>query len=390
MNSIRQLMAQGLPLKYSDFITEGERVPKELITRSIKEIFKRYYDIIHFVHQTIEELNLAKNDNADKNVEKKRGALVKAGFLFKEYAVPLDSKGHIIVSVEELNNMIVQAIDQLKSRFPEGEDQISKLSGWRSALKDKGEEAFLESVVNEVTGEPENPGKYLQTLDILIGRIKTILNSNSFLVLPPVSIQKDTSDKLKSSPQLNKEILKWIGKASYVRPRMRFLDDIIMYNQILELSNFSFHCDEAKFMKSASMLLSNNEEINPVSLILAIPTKTGEQKEIVAPRNFAGIVADEWTDKFVAKEQDTFIAFNYNGPNTEAPQSLLLAVAPNDEYKWNENGILKVLEDTLDLIKLRAVDYGSLKELRQFLPTLLFNSHGEEVHISLYQKGATE
>ena len=390
MKSMRGLMAQGQPLKYSDFISASERVPKELIIGSIKEILKRYYDIIHLLHQTIQELNLAKNDDTDVNAEKKRRALMKAGFFLKEYAVPLDSKGNIIASVEQLDDMIVQAIDQLRSRVPQGEDQIVKLSGWRSALQDKGEEAFLESIVNEVTGEPQHTGKYIQTIDILIERIKTILNIDSFLVLPPVGIQKETSDKLKSSPQMNKKILKWIGKASYVRPRMRLLDEIFSYSQILELSSFSFYCDETKFMKSASILASNNEEINLVSLILAMSTKTGEQEKIVAPKNLVGVVADEWTDKFVAKEQDTCIAFHYDGPNTEAPQSLLLAVAPNDEYKWNENSILEVLLETLGLMKLRAVDYSSLKELRQFLPTLLFNSHGEEVHINLYQKGVTE
>jgi hypothetical protein len=45
--------------------------------------------------------------------------------------------------------------------------------------------------------------------------------------------------------------------------------------------------------------------------------------------------------------------------------------------------------ETLELMKLRAIDYRSLKELRHFLPTLLLNSHGEDIYINLYQRGLT-
>ena len=390
IKAMRGLMTQGQPLKYSDFTPLKERVSTtELLRGSIKEVFKRYYDIIHLVLHIIEELNLARSDSTEESVENKKHALMKVGFFANEFAVPLNREGNIIESVDELEKKIVRAIEQLKLRLPQAEDQAAKLSGWRSTLETEGEEAFLESLADELSGEPGNASKYLRTMDILIERIKKILGIDSFLIVPPLSIQSEFSKKLKSSPQMNRKVLKWIGKASYVRPRLRFLDEIITHNQIFESANFSFYCDETKFMKSAEILTRNNEEVNPVSLILAISTKTGEQEKSDTPSNLAGVVADEWTDKFVSKEQDTCVTFHYDGPNTEAPQSLLLAVSPNDEHKWNEHTILKVLLETLELMKLRAIDYRSLKELRHFLPTLLLNSHGEDIYINLYQRGLT-
>ena len=60
---------------------------------------------------------------------------------------------------------------------------------------------------------------------------------------------------------MNRKVLKWIEKASYVRPRLRFLDEIITHNQILESANFSFYCDETKFMKSAEITSREQERI---------------------------------------------------------------------------------------------------------------------------------
>ena len=171
-----------------------------------------------------------------------------------------------------------------------------------------------------------------------------------------------------------------------MRPRVKLLDEIITYNQILESSDFSFYCDETKFKKTAVTLNDENEEVNPISLILAF-SKDAEDNQIGEPltelSGITGIVADDWTEKIVSREQDTHIAFHYNAPNSEAPQCLLLAVSPNDFHVWDEPSIRKVILETLTLSKLRGVDYASIKELRHFLPTSILNSYGENTFVNL-------
>ena len=76
---------------------------------------------------------------------------------------------------------------------------------------------------------------------------------------------------------MNRDVFKWIGKASYVRPQLKYLDEIITYNQILDSANFSFYLDKAKFMKNAETLANGNEDINLTSIILAISTRIDEQ-----------------------------------------------------------------------------------------------------------------
>jgi len=388
IKALRQMMTQGRPFSISDLIPPNQTIHNELLLSSIKEIFQRYYDLILLLVKVLEELESAKSEvNTTPDIEKKRQALKKTGFFASEFAVPVGSEGNILETQEDLDKKIGIAIEHLRSRLPHANDQAGKLLEWKSMLEREGEVAFLESLVNELSGEPQDEKKYLKTIDILVEQVRKILNITSFLIVPPFSISSVTNTKLKTSPEINGKVSKWIQKTSYVRPQMKSLDEIITYNQILESSDFAFYYDEAKFMKSAQIITTQQGEVDPVSLILVISIKTGEHHDnnTNLPENLAGVLADDWTDKIVSKEQDTHIAFHYNSPNTEAPQCLLLAVSPNDQHKWNNPSIRKVLLDTLELTKLRAVDYRSVKDLRHFLPTVLLNSHGEDIFINLFK-----
>ena len=391
---MRSLVAQGHSLRYSDFISPNKAIEDESLVESIKVLFQRYYDIVLLLLYTIEQLELARTDAPETSTEIKRQAIIKAGFFASEYAVPITAEGNIML-VGELNNKIDAALEVLKSRLPPIADQEKKLSDWRSKLKPGGEKAFLETIADELSGEPEDAKKYLKTIDILVGLIKKILNNNSFLILPPFEIPTVVLKKLKSSARMNRDVFKWIGKASYVRPQLKYLDEIITYNQILDSANFSFYLDKAKFMKNAETLANGNEDINLTSIILAISTRIDEQgksfpSEPSKPNTvLIGVVADEWTDKIVSEKQETYVAYNYDGPNTEAPQSLLLAVSPNDLHIWNKDTIRQVIVESLELAKIRAVSYKSLKGIQNFLPTLLLNSYGEDVNIDLLGGGST-
>ena len=507
INALRELVVQGRPLDFSDFQAPNEIDQKVLQLHSIKEIFQRYYDIILLLIQTLDELELALNDNTEFGIKKKRQALVKAGLFASEFAVPVTSNGNIMEMVVDLNEKIEKAVEELRSRLPQGNDQAEKLLDWKLRLETEGEAAFLESLVDGLSGDSTNSSnRYLKTIEILIEQVRIILKINSFLILPTVTVPSNT--QLESSLQINEKVLKWIEKTSYVRPRVKLLDEIITYNQILESSDFSFYCDQMKFMKTAELfnaplsgqkevpqvntqamgmaeftsngenvdylikttniegvtagdihsgvegengpvivslfkfdlpqneisksgiittdmlkgpmegktiadlisslkngniyvnihteqnpngeirgqiLVNEKEEVNPVSLILVVPLRGDENDDSSHLNSLTGIVADDWTDKIISKEQDTHIAFHYNGPNTEAPQCLLLAVSPNDLHKWDESSIRKVILDTLELMKLRAVNYRWVKELRHFLPAMLLNSHGEDIFINLYK-----
>ena len=74
--------------------------------------------------------------------------------------------------------------------------------------------------------------------------------------------------------------------------------------------------------------------------------------------------------------ETTALAFQFDAPDACAPQSVLIAVPPVPGQDWTAETLRRVLMETLDLAKLRAVDTESLGAAAQHLPgTLLRVQH---------------
>lgn len=78
-----------------------------------------------------------------------------------------------------------------------------------------------------------------------------------------------------------------------------------------------------------------------------------------------GVVVDEWHELIPNETETTGIAFNYDAPNAEPPQTLLLAVSErqaqvNGNWTWDE--LVRSLEQSLALAKLRAVSPDELRK----------------------------
>jgi hypothetical protein len=75
------------------------------------------------------------------------------------------------------------------------------------------------------------------------------------------------------------------------------------------------------------------------------------------------------------------IAFNADAPGARAPQALLLAVSPDGE-RWNVERVLGVLQDTLELARLRLVTLERTNGIARVLPAIYeqsFSLQGEQV-----------
>jgi hypothetical protein len=95
----------------------------------------------------------------------------------------------------------------------------------------------------------------------------------------------------------------------------------------------------------------------------------------------AGLLVDEWNEVVPSPTETTALAFQFDPPNSFAPQSLLLAVPPVLGQDWTTETLRRVLVETLDLAKLRAVDPGLLGAAAQYLPALYlaFNTRDDVV-----------
>ena len=69
-----------------------------------------------------------------------------------------------------------------------------------------------------------------------------------------------------------------------------------------------------------------------------------------------GLLLDEWTEVIPGTTRTTGIAFNFDRPENEAPQSILLVTPATANGSWQWDDLVGALNETLDLAKNRAVE----------------------------------
>ena len=75
-----------------------------------------------------------------------------------------------------------------------------------------------------------------------------------------------------------------------------------------------------------------------------------------AAQDYAGFVIDEWAEQRPSQTQTTGVAINYDSPQSEAPNCLLLCEPPTgDETTWSELGAARMVAETISWMKIRAL-----------------------------------
>jgi len=78
--------------------------------------------------------------------------------------------------------------------------------------------------------------------------------------------------------------------------------------------------------------------------------------------DFNGLVLDEWIEEIPGDEELTGITFQYNQPDSQPPQAMLMAISPVDGGKWDWEKLHDILLDTLDRAKKRGVSEVDLSK----------------------------
>jgi hypothetical protein len=97
-----------------------------------------------------------------------------------------------------------------------------------------------------------------------------------------------------------------------------------------------------------------------------------------ADEPWCGFWLDEWAELIPNARETTGVAFHYDAPNAEAPQAILVAVAPPGHEHWSTSLVLDTLRETLELAKIRGVDAERLELLGQLLPATFFATNSDD------------
>jgi hypothetical protein len=169
----------------------------------------------------------------------------------------------------------------------------------------------------------------------------------------------------------------WLFGIARVHEKMKHIENVIVLRQAfnLEEDNLFLHPLQFPYKPAKYHWLAlpfkeediNMEESNTL-LYTSINAKTD-----AAPTDVCGLLVDEWTEVIPARKETTGIAFHYDRPNTEAPQTLLLVTPSRLSGNWDWNDLVDALVYTLDAARSRGVEPGQIDKtpFASFLPATL-------------------
>jgi hypothetical protein len=73
-----------------------------------------------------------------------------------------------------------------------------------------------------------------------------------------------------------------------------------------------------------------------------------------------GLVLDEWTEVIPGPLKDTGLTFNFDRPDNEPPQAILLVTPATADGAWHWEDVVGALNETLDLAKKRSLEPANL------------------------------
>lgn len=178
---------------------------------------------------------------------------------------------------------------------------------------------------------------------------------------------------------------KWMMGASRVRPALGRWRKLWLVAEALGASRASYSLAQIPHQSDVhwAALPPPSSDLaaaisGVVSLVMHGSVPTGS--------TWAGLLLDEWAEVIPAQTQSTGVAFHYDNPGAEAPQVALALAHPDGGFlgkKWSLATALAILNDTIDLSHMRAVDGELLGELAQLLPAVFFaDDHEAKVTIS--------
>jgi len=243
-----------------------------------------------------------------------------------------------------------------------------------------------EAVVTEIDKRKkeyfENMGKINLEGFTIREKISFIINATkalfgkSFTVMPKIIPKnKDELAAAFAHPTDTSEYSSklWLQQVSITHKQLKKFETFTMYvKSITTEINFDPKIAQLPYKEDGRWmgLPFENDDEKPQGTISLVTFDQNEEISFV--EGIYGIILDGWLEMIPNKEETTGLAYHFNQPNSEPPQTILLSISPELEeggkWKWSnlENSIL----DTLKLAKIRAIDYDALQGMGDMLPGL--------------------
>ena len=203
-----------------------------------------------------------------------------------------------------------------------------------------------------------------------------------FMVLPPFTLSSSNLQAVQNAFQQSDALvagdpvapMRWLTQLSYVRPAIARLDAALGAAEICGESSVTL-----PELKLGQLPVQTNDRWLGLPWEPDKPANNGRLAfacftvgEPTAQVPFAGLLIDEWLDRVPSPEEKAALAFHYNEPSASPPHALLLGVCPDQRKYWDDDLVSAILQETLELAKIRTVDLQSIQQVGQILPALYF------------------
>jgi len=200
---------------------------------------------------------------------------------------------------------------------------------------------------------------------------------SDFVVLPRftppdfASLQKafgQSAALVASDPQAPS---RWMTQLTHIRPGMSRLDAALSLAQLLGAGIPNPLLGQLPAIDNDKWLALGIDPQNPPDkgrVAYACIT----QGDPINQNQYAGLLIDEWPERIPSTQENAAVAFHYEEPKARAPQALLLGICPDARRTWDDDLVTGILQEALELAKIRTVDLDSVQQVGQILPALYF------------------
>jgi hypothetical protein len=218
----------------------------------------------------------------------------------------------------------------------------------------------------------------LAKLHVVFGKGFVVLPLFTTGNLPELKQAFAASDSLQTGETLAAPT--WFQRMSRVREGVGRLNTALSYAEALDtgeklnltIAQLPFNANDRWV---ALPFKGNDKPVTKLSLAVQSVSPVKLEQPQTGELLLAGALIDEWVEVVPSPTEITGIALQYDQPNSAPPQTILIAVPPEKGLPWTTWSLQKVLLETLDLARIRAVDSEALDEVGHYLPALYFASN---------------
>ena len=364
LKSLRDIVISGRPLKTDDLMpaSEGQELPDDFSQYDVDELEHRATQMKAFF------------DPIKTNFDAKLSELeANAG----DVSLYPNVSGEIKPLMFEMNRFNVQ---RAFPDYPGNEtDQVLKeqLLALAKTYSIRAEEMAEEFNMhyNSFTSATDEKSK----VQSLTSAIQALLGTD-FTVLPNVAVYNKT--EFGNSHSQHTQVLStyddpfpmdtWMHGLARVRPKIESLENTIMMVENFGKKVSDLVPVQLPYLENDTWLGGKlPEDYVPDGdkmLYTAIYTHSFDAGEMQS-----GLMMDEWTEIIPTDMETAGLAFHFDQPNSEPPQTVLLAYSPVFNGNWKYEDLEESVVQAFEMAKLRAVDPDLIAKSKysQLLPSIM-------------------